>query len=239
MGGVIDVLVADDETPARAELVALLGSDERIGTVHAVADAAEALRLVERRPVAAAFLEMRLPGMSGLDLARLFDRHEPRPAIVFVTADATGAVEAFDVHALDYVLKPVRPERLRRAVDRIVAAVVAPPTAPADETVAVTVGQAVRLVRRSEVRWVHAEGDYSRLWTPSGGHLVRIPISELGRRWAHAGFVRVHRSYLVQRDAVVEIRLAGAAPTLVLAEIELPVSRRLARSVRERLVRPA
>ncbi len=244
VGGVIDVLVADDELPALAELVALLGRDERIGTVHAASSGPEVLRLLERSRVTAAFLDIHMPGLSGLDLARAFDRYEPRPAVVFVTADDARAVEAFDVRALDYVLKPVRVERLRRAVDRIVAVTApTPPTrqaaaAAADETVAVTIGQAVRLVRRSDVQWVHAQGDYSRLWTPSGGHLVRIPISELEQRWTDAGFVRVHRSYLVHRDAVIELRLAGPAPTVVLAEIELPVSRRLAPVVRERLVRP-
>ncbi|MCR2819453.1 LytTR family DNA-binding domain-containing protein [Microbacterium sp. zg.Y1090] len=239
---VIDVLVADDEPPALAELVALLGGDGRIGTVHAASGGPEVLRLLERHRVAAAFLDIHMPGLSGLDLARVFDRYGPRPAVVFVTADEARAVDAFDVDALDYVLKPVRAERLRRAVDRAIAAASAeagPVAAVADETVPVTVGSAVRLVRRSEVRWVHAQGDYSRLWTPSGGHLVRIPISELEERWAAAGFIRVHRSYLVHRDAVVEVRLSGAAPTVVLAEIELPVSRRLAPVVRERLVRPA
>lgn len=255
IGGVIDVLVADDEPPALAELVALLGRDERIGTVHAAANGAAALRLLDRHPVAIAFLDIHMPGLSGLDLARAFDRYEQRPALVFVTADEARAVEAFDVEARDYVLKPVRAERLRRAVDRVLAPVAvgggpiestaAVPagstSAPAtpEETVPVTVGQSVRLVRRCDVRWVHAQGDYSRLWTPSGSHLVRIPISELEERWADAGFVRVHRSYLVHRDAVLEVRLSGSMASVVLAEIELPVSRRLAPAVREHLVRSA
>ena len=75
------------------------------------------------------------------------------------------------------------------------------------------------------------------LYTPTCDHLVRIPLSELAERWADAGFVRVHRSYLVHRDAVTEVRLAGSAPTVVLAEIELPVSRRLVPSVRDALLR--
>lgn len=246
IGNVIDVLVADDEPPALAELVALLSRDERIGTVYAAANGAEALRLLDRHLVDTAFLDIHMPGLSGLDLARAFDRYDRRPGVVFVTADDAWAVEAFDVQALDYVLKPVRVERLRRAVDRAVAAAESAAgaasrsgrAAPA-ETVAVTVGQTVRLIPRCDVRWVHAQGDYSRLWTPSGGHLVRIPISELEERWANAGFVRVHRSYLVHRDAVVELRLAGPTPSVVLAEIELPVSRRLSPAVRERLVRSA
>jgi len=251
---VIDVLVADDEPPALAELVALLGRDERIGTVHAAANGAAVLRLLDRHPVAIAFLDIHMPGLSGLDLARAFDRYDQRPAVVFVTADEARAVEAFDVQARDYVLKPVRAERLRRAVDRVLTPVPAgagvggvdvgagagaPSPASPEETVPVTVGQSVRLVRRCDVRWVHAQGDYSRLWTPSGSHLVRIPISELEERWTDAGFVRVHRSYLVHRDAVREVRLSGGMPSVVLAEIELPVSRRLAPAVREHLVRSA
>ena len=254
IGGVIDVLVADDEPPALAELVALLGRDERIGTVHAAANGAAVLRLLDRHPVAIAFLDIHMPGLSGLDLARAFDRYDQRPAVVFVTADEARAVEAFDVQARDYVLKPVRAERLRRAVDRVLTPVPAgagvggvdvgagagaPSPASPEETVPVTVGQSVRLVRRCDVRWVHAQGDYSRLWTPSGSHLVRIPISELEERWTDAGFVRVHRSYLVHRDAVREVRLSGGMPSVVLAEIELPVSRRLAPAVREHLVRSA
>ncbi|MDF2665808.1 MAG: response regulator of the LytR/AlgR family, partial [Microbacterium sp.] len=82
-----------------------------------------------------------------------------------------------------------------------------------------------------------AQGDYSRLYTAASDHLVRVPLSELAERWAEAGFVRVHRSTLVHRDAVVEVRLSGAAPSVVLAEIELPVSRRLVPAVRDALLR--
>lgn len=237
-GEKVDVLVADDEPPALAELVALLGRDERIGRVHAAANGAEALRILESHRVGGAFLDIHMPGLSGLELARVLARSEHPPTIVFVTADDARALDAFDVRAVDYVLKPVRPERLHRAVDRIVDAVAGDSQAPVeDETIPVTVGQSVRMLRRSDVRWVHAQGDYSRLWTASGGHLLRTPISELEERWAEAGFVRVHRSYLVHRDAVVEVRLSGASPSVVLAEIELPVSRRLTASVREALVR--
>lgn len=232
----VDLLVADDEPPALAELVALLGRDDRIGVVHTASNGAEALRVLASHRVSGAFLDIHMPGLSGIDLARVLAGSEHPPTIVFVTADDARALEAFDVRAVDYVLKPVRRERLQRAVDRIVDAGDAP-AAVEDETIPVTVGQAVRLLRRSDVRWVHAQGDYSRLWTASGGHLVRIPISELEERWTDAGFVRVHRSYLVHRDAVVEMRLGASAPSVVLAEIELPVSRRLVPSVRDALVR--
>ncbi|WP_309127623.1 LytTR family DNA-binding domain-containing protein [Microbacterium sp.] len=237
---IVDVLVADDEPPALAELVAFLQSDPRIGAIHAAPSGADALRMLSVEAVDAVFLDIHMPGIGGFDLARALDRFAIRPEVVFVTADEAGAVEAFDVHALDYVLKPVRPERLRRAIDRVVVARQASePGAAADtETVPVPVGQSVRLVRRDDVRWVKAEGDYSRLWTGSGdSHLIRIPISELEERWAAAGFVRIHRSYLVHADAVTEVRLSASPPVVGLPEIELPVSRRLIPAVRSRLVK--
>src|SRR5690606_8356136 len=226
------------EPPALAELAAFLEADARIGTIHRAASGADALRELSVSAVDAVFLDIHMPGISGFDLARALERFAQRPAIVFVTADEAGALEAFDVRAVDYVLKPIRPERLRRAVDRILAVHQGAETDEDAETVPVAVGQAVRLVRRADVRWVKAEGDYSRLWTAAGhSHLVRMPISELEERWASAGFVRVHRSYLVHVDAVTEVRLTGSAPAVVLAEVELPVSRRLIPAVRSRLVR--
>lgn len=236
----IDVLVADDERPALDELALLLGRDERIGTVHTASSGAEAIRILSALPVDAAFLDIHMPGLSGFDLARALAQFQRRPAVVFVTADEAGALEAFDVSAVDYVLKPVRPQRLRQAVDRLVDAAGAAggPVAPPDETLPVTVGTTTRLVRRSDVRWVQAQGDYSRLWTDADSYLVRAPISELEERWRAAGFVRVHRSYLVHRDAVTAARLGGPTPTVMLESIELPVSRRLVAAVREQLVRP-
>jgi len=237
---IVDVLVADDEAPALAELVALLEMDARIGAIHAVSSGADALRTLSSEAVDAVFLDIHMPGVDGFDLARALDRFGERRAVVFVTADDARALEAFDVHALDYVLKPVRPERLQRAVDRLVEDRRTGDTTDGgdEETVPVSSGQSVRLVRRGDVRWVKAEGDYSRLWTESGAsHLVRIPISELEERWSAAGFVRIHRSYLVHAEAVTELRLTGPLPAVALPEIELPVSRRLIPSVRSRLVK--
>ena len=206
----VAVLVADDEAPARAELVALLSADPRVAEVHAAASGAEALRILDRFDVAVAFLDIHMPGLSGFDLARGLARLRERPAIVFVTADDAGAVEAFDVEAVDFVLKPVRVERLYRSLGRALAAR-ADANADDDETIAVSIGSTTRLVRRAEIRWVQASGDYSRLYTPTCDHLVRLPLSDLADRWAHAGFVRVHRSYLVHRDAIVEVPVGCGA----------------------------
>ncbi|WP_312673898.1 LytTR family DNA-binding domain-containing protein [Microbacterium sp.] len=233
----IDVLVADDEQPALDELVHLLRADPRIGEILTAGNGADALRQLSARAVRIAFLDIHMPGLLGTELARaLLGLAEP-PAVVFVTADEARAVEAFELRAADYLLKPVRRERLRSAVDRVVAQEAAP--RGEDEVLPVTVGASVRFVRRSDVRWVQAQGDYARLHTEDDGpgHLVRIPLSELETRWAPAGFLRIHRSTLVRIGAVSEARLSGGEPVVVVGTAVLPVSRRLVAAVREALVR--
>ena len=233
----IDVLVADDEKPARDELVHLLRTDDRVGEILVAESGAEALRRLSERAVHIAFLDIHMPGLPGTELARALHALTQPPAVVFVTADDARAVEAFELRAVDYLLKPVRAERLRRAIDRV-AELGDAARAGDDEMLSVTVGSAVRFVRRSDVRWVQAQGDYSRLHTGDGvGHLVRIPISELELRWADAGFLRIHRSSLVRTTAVTEARLSGADPSVSIGELVLPVSRRLVPAVREALVR--
>ena len=118
----ISVLIADDEQPAIDELAFLLGQDPRVGVIHQASSGAEAIRLLTREPVDAAFLDIHMPGLTGFDLARALARFEHRPVLVFVTADEEGALEAFDLAAVDYLLKPVRAERLHRSVGRIVEA---------------------------------------------------------------------------------------------------------------------
>lgn len=233
----IDVLVADDEQPALDELVHLLRTDDRIGEILTASSGADALRQLSERAVRVAFLDIHMPGLLGTELARALLALAEPPAVVFVTADEARAVEAFELRAADYLLKPVRAARLRRAVDRVVE--LGETAAPGDdEALPVTVGSAVRFVYRRDVRWVQAQGDYSRLHTDDGsGHLVRIPISELDARWADAGFIRIHRSWMVRSSAVTEARLSGAEPSVSVGAIVLPVSRRLVSSVRDALVR--
>ncbi|WP_312677905.1 LytTR family DNA-binding domain-containing protein [Microbacterium sp.] len=235
----IDVLIADDEAPALAELAHLLRADPRIGEIVQARSGADALRQLAERAVSVAFLDIHMPGLDGFALAAAMTGLATPPEIVFVTADDARAVDAFEVRAVDYLLKPVRAERLRRAVDRAIELAGAGAEGD-DELLPVTVGQLVRFVRRRDVRWVHAQGDYSRLHTDDGAHLIRTPISELEERWAPHGFVRVHRSYLVAVGAIAEARLSGADPAIVLVgtvPATIPVSRRMLPAVREALVR--
>jgi DNA-binding LytR/AlgR family response regulator len=109
------------------------------------------------------------------------------------------------------------------------------PREDADETIAVELGGVTRFVRRSQVRFVEAHGDYVRLYTSDSSHLVRIPLTTLEERWKQAGFVRIHRSTLIALDQVDEIRLDGGRCAVRLGDRVLQVSRRHTRHLRDRL----
>ena len=232
----IDVLIADDELPALEELAFLLRGDPRIGAIHRAASGAEAVQILTTVPVDAAFLDIHMPGLSGFDLARAIMRFASQPAIVFVTADEDGALEAFDLAAIDYLLKPVRVTRLESSISRIIAAASGAEAAASlpDEVITVTVGSTVRRVRRSDVRYAQAQGDYARLHTDHASYLVRVPLSDLEQQWSGAGYLRVHRSFLVAVDRVTSVRV-GAHPLVTVAGVDLPISRRLLPSVRDAL----
>jgi len=108
-----------------------------------------------------------------------------------------------------------------------------------DPTIPVELAGTTRLLPRSSVRWVEAQGDYARLHTADGSHLVRVALATLAEHWADAGFVRIHRSYLVQLGLITELRLTNGGYVVSIDGRELPVSRRHTRDLKDRLVRAA
>lgn len=231
-------LVVDDEAPALNELAYLLRQDPRVGEVRTASGATEALRSLEEAGVDVVFCDIKMPGLDGLELARVLARFSNRPQVVFVTAYDTHAVDAFELAATDYLMKPVRAHRLAEAVRRVLDGTeVTEAPAATDETIPVELGGVTRFVQRSAVRYVEAHGDYARLHTDAGSHLLRVPLSTLEERWGPAGFVRIHRSTLVSLGAVDEVRLDGGRCTVRLGADELAVSRRHTRELRDRLVR--
>ena len=238
-GDALEVLVVDDEQPALEDLAYLLRQHPRIGTVVTASDATEALRQLRDGSFAAVFLDIRMPGLDGLELARVLSRFARPPEIIFVTAFEQHAVEAFELQAVDYLLKPVRAERLSDAISRLGAPARSPGGNGEDPTrIAVETGGVTRMVERDAIRFVEASGDYVRLHTDDGAFLVRVPISTLEENWRDAGFVRVHRRYLIALRHVTELRArSGGGYDLLVAGQELPVSRRHARELRDRLAR--
>jgi DNA-binding LytR/AlgR family response regulator len=226
------VLVVDDERPALDELVYQLGKDERVGQTLGCDSAAEALRILRDTEVDVVFLDVAMPGLDGLELASVLSRFKEPPQVVFVTAHTEHAVEAFDLHAVDYLLKPVREARLREAVRRVSEVGGAPPS---EDTIPVELGGVTRFVQRSEVRYVEAQGDYARLHTASGSHLVRLPLVSLEQRWGEHGFLRIHRSLLIALHHVDEVRVEDGRCTVLVDGTLLQASRRHAPELRERL----
>lgn len=235
----LTVLVVDDERPVLDELVFLLGRDERIGEVRAANSGAEAMRHLESNDIDVVFLDVAMPGLTGLDIARILGQFKTPPKVVFVTAHDGHAVDAFELNAVDYLLKPVREDRLRESVRRALEVSGATP-ATAEDSIAVELGGVTRFVSRSQIIYAEAQGDYVRLFTVNGeSHLIRVPIGTLAADWAEAGFVRVHRSHLVSLGHIKEVRMQGGRCSVLVStgsnDIEIQVARRHTRELRDLL----
>ncbi|MBD0741780.1 LytTR family DNA-binding domain-containing protein [Streptomyces sp. CBMA152] len=239
------VLAVDDEAPALEELLYLLRADPRIRSAEGATGATDALRLIgaalesgphDEQGVDVVFLDIHMAGLTGLDIARLLAGFARPPLIVFVTAHEGFAVQAFDLKAVDYVLKPVRRERLAEAVRRV--AELSGERTPAEQSVVpVELGGVTRFLAVADIAYAEAQGDYARLHTATGSHLVRVPLSTLEDRWRSHGFVRIHRSHLVALARIDELRLDAGSMTVRIGGAELPVSRRHARTLRDQLLR--
>jgi DNA-binding LytR/AlgR family response regulator len=269
------VLAVDDEAPALDEISYLLRGDPRVGTILTAGNAAEAMALLTRSdpevPMPdAVLLDIAMPGWDGVDLARVLSGLPRPPAVAFLSAHDNRAVEAYEIGAVDYLLKPVRAARLAEAVTRFCAArdasaevdrrrltdaraagpdPTAGPssagstarTAPQEVMIAVDLAGSTRFVPRSSVCWAEAQGDYARLHVVGGGsHLIRTPLAVLQEEWAPAGFVRVHRGYLVALNRIVELRSVDGGYRILVsgqpAVADLPVSRRHLRTLKQQLL---
>ena len=233
----LTVLAVDDEPPALDELAYLLRADPRIGEVRTASESSLALKLLKDQAVEAVFLDIRMPGLDGLDLARVLRQFAHPPRIVFVTAHEDAAVDAFALDAVDYLLKPLRPDRLAEAIGRVVGAGHPERPLSVEESVAVELAGVTRLVPVADIVYVEAQGDYARLHTATGSHLLRVSLAALEDRWGAQGFARIHRSYLVAVDQVAEYRAdASGGHAVTRGGASLPVSRRHARDFKDRLV---
>ncbi len=229
----VNVVIADDEFPAVEALAYLLSRDPRIENIYKAMSGAEGLRALENHDVDALFLDIHMPALSGLDIARVISRFSRPPAVVFVTADEDQALQAFELAAVDYLLKPVRPERLAESVRRICELIEDGDTKP--EVITVDQGGITKMIRRDEIKYVQAQGDYARLHTAEASYLIRVPLNDLEQQWEDAGYLRIHRSYLVAMDQVQQVRLTAGKASVLINGAELPVSRRHLPAVRDKL----
>jgi DNA-binding LytR/AlgR family response regulator len=233
---VIRALLVDDEAPARSELRYLLAAHPEVQVVGEAASAPEALELARDLHYDVVFLDVEMPGVTGLEAAPHVHEQRDSPAVVFVTAHAEYAIDAFAVEAFDYLLKPVDPDRLARVVERLRERSLE--NAAPVEKVPVVVGGGTELLDYDQVHYVQADGDYSRVHTYDRSYLSTSSLGDLEDRLG-SGFARIHRSYLVNLAKVVGVR--RTSPDRIRLQLgdagktELDVARRQSSEIRERL----
>lgn len=241
------VMITDDEAPARHRLRELLSDCAREMPLTVVAETASGAALLEALqdiPADVVLLDIRMPGMDGIETARHLQKLPAPPRVVFTTAYERHALEAFEVHAVDYLLKPVRARRLQEALARArsLAAPAGLPDAlpaPARTHFSVTERGRIVLVPVREVRFLRAELKYVTLRTATQEHVIEESLTRLEEEFGRA-FVRIHRGCLVAVEHLLgfERQDAGSGDAqwaAVLADVaeRLPVSRRQAHVVRE------
>lgn len=202
----LKVLVVDDEALARSRLRTLLGDCTAPAAVAAAeaADAVQAMKALQREPFDAVLLDIRMPGVDGITLARTIASLAQPPALVFVTAHSEHAVQAFELEAVDYLTKPVRLERLQQAlqkVERLGQSARASGPDTAEEMLIIQDRGRTERVPLAEVLYFKAELKYITVRTASRSYILDGSLSELEERHA-ARFMRIHRNALIARRAV-------------------------------------
>ena len=242
MNAVGDVLIVDDEPPARERLERLIGELEGWRVAGSCASGAEALEQAARLKPTVVLLDVRMPGMDGIETARHLCSLEVPPAVIFTTAYDQYAIDAFETRAVGYLLKPVRRERLESALSyaaRVSAALLdgLPRESGAGPRrhIAARVRDELRLIPVKDIRYFRAELKYVTVRHLRGEDVIDEPLKSLEDEFAH-DFVRIHRSILVSLQHVdaLERRLDGYVLRLRDGET-LPVSRRQLPELKRRL----
>jgi len=229
---ILRVLVVDDEPIARRRLKRLLERAARVEIVAECGDGLAALAAIREHRPDVVFLDVQMPGLNGFEVLRALDG-SPMPVVVFVTAFDRFALQAFEAHAIDYLLKPLSEERVGQALVRAqrflrggtvrarhqgqLAEMLRATTGPiATSCLFVRRGDRVLVLQPRDVDWVEAESDYVRLHVGLESHLMRSTLNEMERRLQPEGFVRIHRSRLVNLDRVKELRPLSRGESVVL-----------------------
>jgi two-component system, LytTR family, response regulator len=213
------VLIVDDEPLARSALERVLRGRNDVQSVDSAVDAFQALNLLQERPYDVLLLDIRMPELSGIEMIdRLKKRKMPMPSIIFVTAHNQHAVTAFEKHAVDYVLKPFSDERIHHALDTAVHRTQSERAArfidllpqleilvAKGSRIAIKTKKSILFIDPADVAVVEAQGNYVLLQRLSGSYLLRESISAIAQKLEPYGFIRIHRSVLVNSSFVEEI----------------------------------
>ena len=234
----LKAMIVDDEAPARSELRFLL---DEVGKTEVVAEAAsvrEAIEKMKEYPCDVLFLDINMPEATGLQFADALQHLKFPPAVVFVTAYSEFALDAFEVKAIDYLVKPVETDRLRQAIARVREHVVLHAKAQKSERIPVEKAGKKILIGIDQIIFVMARDDYAYLQTETDRYFSTVSLAQLEKRLEGHGFFRVHRGYLVNLQMVQEVE-SVAGGTLLLTMVnsteKIPVSRRRVSALKKAL----
>ncbi|WP_165418449.1 LytR/AlgR family response regulator transcription factor [Dyella amyloliquefaciens] len=240
----VSTLIVDDEPLARAGLRHLLQEVDWIRCVGDAADGPAAVAAIHRLQPELVLLDVQMPGCSGIDVLRQLP--QPAPRIIFTTAYAEHAVAAFELGALDYLLKPFGATRLAAALDRVRASIGEPLPPALDrygemlangpmQRLFVRNGRSIQPVAVDDIHWFEAVGDYVVAHTAGGDHILHLALGRLEVRLDPQRFARIHRTHLINLDQLARFRreLDGRLMAVLHSGIELPVSKSKAQVFRE------
>lgn len=224
-------MIVDDEAPARSELRFLLEQTGKIGSINEALSVRSAIEMLMENRVDVVFLDISMPGASGIQLAEALHKLKNPPAVVFVTAYSDHAVEAFDVDATDYLMKPVEEARLDQAINKVLARV--KPTSDSSkssiERIPVEKGGRKVLIPVDQIRYIMAKDDYSCIFTEDDRYLSTTSLAQFESKLGDFGFFRVHRRYIVSLANVEDVEtVPSGAIQLGVSGVDdrIPVSRR-------------
>jgi two-component system LytT family response regulator len=239
----VTVAIADDEPVARAGLRDLLAAVDWVSCIGEAANGLAAVEMIDRLRPDVVFLDIQMPGLLG---TAVVSRIEHRPRVIFTTAYAQHAVTAFELGALDYLLKPFGRERLLTALERLRASIGEPSLVPALDRyrdalahgpinrLFVRAGGSVVPVPIDRVTWFEARGDYVAAHVGPTRHLLHLSLNRLESRLDPARFLRIHRTHIVNLDHVATFRRLGKDRLVAVLNDggELPVSRTRAQDLK-------
>ncbi len=232
------VLVVDDEPLARRGVVKRLSAHTDVQLIGEAGDGEAALSAIVDMAPDLVFMDVQMPGMSGFEALGLLPPRE-RPLTIFLTAYDQFALRAFEVHALDYLLKPIDDERFVEALDRaretlvarrgrnrasgLQAQLTAEGDTPYATRFAIRIGHRVVFIAVSDIDWIEAMGDYAGLHVAGKVHLLRERLHQLARRLDPTQFVRIHRSTIVRADRIAEMEVLSNRDSLLLLRDGTPL----------------
>lgn len=224
-------MIVDDEAPARSELRFLLEQTGKIGSINEASSVRSAIEMLMENRVDVVFLDISMPGASGIQLAEALHKLKNPPAVVFVTAYSDHAVEAFDVDATDYLMKPVEEARLDQAINKVLARV--KPTSDSSKSsikrIPVEKGGRKVLIPVDQIRYIMAKDDYSCIFTEDDRYLSTTSLAQFESKLGDFGFFRVHRRCIVNLANVEDVEtVPSGAIQLGVSGVDdrIPVSRR-------------